>query len=177
MTRCFFQNATTFYLLCISNDFFGIGLTGFSLVLRVSQMKISRVPQDGRWRTVLICMPLFRLCTQLYVASRGRDLNLTASLLFFFHDRITLTAASACSRSHFTLSGTAEDTLAWRKLHYMARLFMIIAIANSWSFLRHFYRWCGRSLSKGLKDQCPSTIVVYFFFFFYFWTVYSAKED
>ena len=105
VTRCFFQNAATIYLLCISNDFFGIGLTGFSLVPSVSPMKISRVPQDGRWRTVLICMPLFPLYTQLFVASRGRDLNLTASLLFFLHDRITLTAASACNRSHFTLSG------------------------------------------------------------------------
>lgn len=77
------------------------------------------------------------------------------------------------------ISRSAEDTLAWRKLYYMARLFMIIAIANSWSFLRHFYWLCGRSLSKGLKDQCPSTIVVFFIFFVLFWlldSIFCSKE-
>jgi hypothetical protein len=49
--------------------------------------------------------PFFLYILNCFVASRGRDLNLTASLLFFFHDRITLTAASTCNRSHFTLSG------------------------------------------------------------------------
>lgn len=177
MTRCFFQN-TTIYLLCISNDFFGIGLTGFSLVPSVSPMKISRVPQDGRWRIVLICMPLFPLYTQLFVASRGRDLNLTASLLFFFHDRITLTAASACNRSHFTLSGRypclAKTILVYGSIvydnsHRKQLVFFTSFLSIVWPLSFKRFK---RSMPE--HDCC----ILLFCSCFGFWTVYSAaKKD